>query len=178
MFERNSHSDSDRTDQTSIRDDQSNSQPAQNTQRGIAQFNDVSAFVGENVEFEGTINYKGTVRIDGRLTGEIHTEGTLIVGQSAVVAAKVEAGTVVCQGKLVGDIVARENIQLMSPAVLDGSVKTPSLSMEEGVLFNGTCVMSSKSEAEARASSSEAFKRSLSEAEARASSSEAVQEIA
>ncbi len=178
MFERNSHSDSDRTDQTSIRDDQSNSQPAQNTQRGMAQFNDVSAFVGENVEIEGTINYKGIVRIDGRLTGEIHTEGTLIVGQSAVVEAKVEAGTVVCQGKLVGDIVARENIQLMSPAVLDGSVKTPSLSMEEGVLFNGTCVMSSKSEAEASASSSEAFKRSLSEAEASASSSEAVQEIA
>ena len=153
MFERNSHSDSDRTDQISIRDGQSNSQPDQNTQREIAQFHDVSAFVGENVEFKGTINYKGTVRIDGRLTGEIHTEGTLIVGQSASVEAKVVAGIVVCQGKLVGDIVARENIQLMSPAVLDGSVKTPSLSMEEGVLFNGTCVMSSKSEEEASTSS-------------------------
>ena len=109
--------------------------------------------LGENVEFKGTINYKGTVRIDGRLTGEIHTEGTLIVGQSASVEAKVVAGIVVCQGKLVGDIVAREKIQLMSPAVLDGSVKTPSLSMEEGVLFNGTCAMSSKSEEEASTSS-------------------------
>ena len=153
MFERNSHSDSDRTDQTSIRDGQSNSQPDQNTQREIAPFHDVSAFVGENVEFKGTINYKGTVRIDGRLTGEIHTEGTLIVGQSASVEAKVVAGIVVCQGKLVGDIVAREKIQLISPAVLDGSVKTPSLSMEEGVLFNGTCAMSSKSEEEASTSS-------------------------
>ncbi len=105
------------------------------------QSHDVSAFVGEGVEFKGVINYQGTVRIDGQLEGEIHTSGVLIVGQGAVIDAKVEAGTIICQGKILGDIVAREKVQLMSPAVLDGSVKTPSLSMEEGVLFNGTCEM-------------------------------------
>ncbi len=105
----------------------------------------VIAFVGEGVEFKGTINYQGTIKIDGQLEGEIHTEGTLIVGQSAVINAKVQAGTIVCQGKIVGDIVACEKIQLISPGVLDGSVQTPSLSMEEGVLFNGTCEMSAKS---------------------------------
>ena len=102
---------------------------------------DVSAFVGEGVEFKGVISYKGTVRIDGNLEGEIHTTGVLLVGQGAVINARVEAGTIICQGKIIGNIVAKEKIQLKSPAILDGSVRTPSLSMEEGVLFNGSCEM-------------------------------------
>lgn len=105
------------------------------------QKHDVSAFVGEGVEFKGTITYEGTVRIDGQLDGEIHTKGVLLVGQGAVITAKVEAGTVISQGRIVGDIIARDKIQLKAPAVVDGSVRTPSLSMEEGVLFNGSCEM-------------------------------------
>ena len=44
-------------------------------------------------------------------------------------------------GQLKGDIVAKEKIRLLAPAVMDGSVTTPSLSMEEGVLFNGNLDM-------------------------------------
>jgi cytoskeletal protein CcmA (bactofilin family) len=103
---------------------------------------DVNAFVGKGVEFKGTITYKGTVRIDGFLEGEIHTEGVLLVGEEAVIAAKVTAGTIVCQGKITGDICANEKMKLRAPAVINGGVKTPMLSIEEGVLFNGTLEMS------------------------------------
>lgn len=102
---------------------------------------DVSAFVGKGVEFKGTITYNGTVRIDGFLDGEIHTEGVLLVGEEAVITAKVTAGTIVCKGKITGDIVAKEKIKLRAPAVISGGVKTPMLSIEEGVLFNGTLEM-------------------------------------
>ncbi|WP_447975051.1 bactofilin family protein [Nitrospira sp. Kam-Ns4a] len=102
---------------------------------------DVIAFVGKGVEFKGTITYNGTVRIDGFLDGEIHTEGILLVGEEAVITAKVSAGTVVSKGKITGDIMAKEKVKLLAPAVLNGSVKTPVLSMEEGVLFNGSCEM-------------------------------------
>ncbi len=102
---------------------------------------DVIAFVGKGVEFKGIISYKGTVRIDGHLDGEIHTEGILLVGEDATLSAKVSAGTVVSKGKITGDIVAKEKVRLLSPAVLTGSVKAPILSMEEGVLFNGNCEM-------------------------------------
>lgn len=102
---------------------------------------DVIAFVGEGVTFKGTIRYKGTVRIDGRLEGEIHTDGVLVIGEKAEIDAKIEAGTIVCQGRITGDIVSQERVKLMAPAVFEGSVKTPSLSMDEGVLFNGTCQM-------------------------------------
>ena len=102
----------------------------------------VIAFVGKGVEFKGVISYNGTVRIDGVLDGEIHTDGTLLVGEEAVLTAKVSAGTIVSKGKITGDITAKEKIRLLSPAVLNGSVKTPMLSMEEGVLFNGNIEMS------------------------------------
>jgi cytoskeletal protein CcmA (bactofilin family) len=102
---------------------------------------DVIAFVGKGVEFKGVITYDGTVRIDGLMEGEIHTDGILLVGADAVITAKVTAGTIISQGKITGDVVAAERIKLLAPAVIHGSVKTPILSMEEGVLLNGTCEM-------------------------------------
>jgi len=102
---------------------------------------DVSAFVGKGVVFKGTISYNGTVRIDGTLEGEIHTDGILLVGEDAVLNAKVTAGTIVCKGKITGDITAREKMKLRAPAVINGGITTPMLSMEEGVSFNGTLEM-------------------------------------
>ncbi len=102
---------------------------------------DISAFVGKGVEFKGTISYSGTVRIDGYLDGEIHTDGVLLIGEDAVLQAKITAGTVVCKGKVTGDIAVKEQVKLRAPAVVNGSVKTPLLSMEDGVLFNGSLEM-------------------------------------
>ena len=110
-------------------------------QDGGTQAEDVIAFVGKGVEFKGTITYNGTVRIDGILDGEINTEGTLLIGEEAVLTAKVSAGTIISKGKITGDITAKEKVRLLSPAILNGSVKAPTLSMEEGVLFNGEIEM-------------------------------------
>ena len=98
---------------------------------------DIIAFVGKGVEFKGVISYSGTVRIDGYLDGEIHTDGVLLIGDEAVIQAKVTAGTIVCKGKITGDIAAKERVKLRAPAVFSGSMKTPMLSIEDGVLFNG-----------------------------------------
>ena len=101
----------------------------------------INAFVGKGVEFRGTLTYDGTIRIDGSLEGEVQTEGCLLVGQGAVVTAKITAGIVICKGTIIGDVIAKEKVHLRSPGVLKGSVTTPKLSLEEGVLFNGTVKM-------------------------------------
>ena len=103
---------------------------------------EINAFVGKGVSFKGVISYNDTVRIDGNLDGEIHTEGVLLVGEDAVLTAKITAGTVVCKGKITGDISAREKVKLRAPAVVNAGVKAPLLAMEEGVVFNGTLEMS------------------------------------
>jgi cytoskeletal protein CcmA (bactofilin family) len=107
---------------------------------------DIIAFVGEEVTFKGTIRYQGTVRVDGRLEGEIYTNGNLIIGQKAIISAKIHAGTIMCQGQITGEVEAKHRVKLLSPAVFDGTITTPLLSMDEGVRFNGTCNMPNKSE--------------------------------
>ncbi len=102
---------------------------------------EIIAFLGKGTEFKGVITYDGTVRIDGKVEGEIITKGTLIVGETAVIDAEINAGTVVSGGKIHGNITATAKVQLLSPAVLNGSVRTPVLIVEEGVKFNGNCDM-------------------------------------
>jgi cytoskeletal protein CcmA (bactofilin family) len=102
---------------------------------------EVIAFVGKGVEFKGVITYSGTVRIEGRLEGEINTDGILLVGNDAVISAKIKAATVISSGQITGDITATEKVNLTSPAVLNGSVTAPLLSIDEGVLFTGNLIM-------------------------------------
>ena len=101
----------------------------------------ISALIGKGVEFKGSITYHGAIRIDGTLEGEIQTDGCLLVGPGAVVTAKIHASTVICKGTITGQVIARKKVRLKAPAVLHGSVTTPSLSVEEGVLLNGEVEM-------------------------------------
>jgi cytoskeletal protein CcmA (bactofilin family) len=98
-------------------------------------------FVGQNCTITGTLNFTGTMRIDGRIEGQVVTSGTLIVGEGGQIHADIQAAVVVCGGAIDGNIVARERVQLLAPSVLTGTVRTPLLIIEEGAQFNGTCEM-------------------------------------
>ncbi|MER3421837.1 MAG: hypothetical protein C4293_00020 [Nitrospiraceae bacterium] len=98
-------------------------------------------FLGRGVDFKGVIKFDGTVRIDGHLEGEIHTKGTLIVGEHAVIKGIVNAGTLICGGKIKATIIASEKVQLLKPAIIIGDVRTPSILVEEGAHFHGMCDM-------------------------------------
>jgi cytoskeletal protein CcmA (bactofilin family) len=102
---------------------------------------EIIAFLGKGTEFKGVITYDGTVRIDGKVEGEVITKGTLVVGETAVIDAEITAGTVVSGGRINGNITASTKVHLLSPAVLSGSIRTPVLIVEEGVKFNGNCEM-------------------------------------
>ncbi|MCG3114339.1 MAG: polymer-forming cytoskeletal protein [Candidatus Manganitrophus sp. SA1] len=114
-----------------------------------AQSDEIIAFLGKGTEFKGIITYSGTVRIDGKVEGEIVTQGKLVVGETAVINAEISAGTVICGGKISGNIRASERIHLLSKAVMTGSVNTPNLIIEEGVSFNGKCQMGQEEAAQA-----------------------------
>jgi cytoskeletal protein CcmA (bactofilin family) len=96
-------------------------------------------FLARGFEFKGTLNFDGTVRIDGVVTGDVHTKGTLILGQHAVIEGDVSAGTIVSGGRIAGTVTASEKVQLLSTAALLGTVNTPVLRIEEGVRFQGEC---------------------------------------
>ena len=97
--------------------------------------------LAKDVEFKGVVNFDGTVRVDGRVEGEIHTTGTLIVGEHAVIKGVVSAGVLMNSGKINGTITAVQKIQILKPGVLVGDVRTPLIAIEEGSHFHGMCDM-------------------------------------
>jgi cytoskeletal protein CcmA (bactofilin family) len=98
-------------------------------------------FLGKGVDFKGIVHFEGTVRIDGRLEGEIHTKGTLVVGELARIKGIISAGILVSSGKINGTVTATEKVQLLKPAILIGDVRTPTITIEDGAHFHGMCDM-------------------------------------
>ena len=98
-------------------------------------------FLGKGVDFKGTAQFEGTVRVDGKFEGEMHTDDTLIIGEHAVIKGNISGNVVVSGGKVQGNITAHQRVQLFNPAVVIGDIRTPNFSMEEGVSFQGMCDM-------------------------------------
>ena len=103
---------------------------------------EITTILGKGSRFEGKLTFEGTVRIDGRFSGEIQTEGTLIIGDSADVQANIFASTVVVKGTVKGDVVASESLKIQAPAKVTGNLATPNLTIETGSFFEGHCKMS------------------------------------
>ncbi|MGD8880629.1 MAG: polymer-forming cytoskeletal protein [Desulfobacterales bacterium] len=102
----------------------------------------ISTFLGSDANFEGTIEFQGSIRIDGRVKGKICSEGgTLIVGEKAVVEADIIAGAVIVMGELNGTIDAKERIEVYPPGRLGGNVQTAVISIKPGGIFDGNCTM-------------------------------------
>jgi len=98
-------------------------------------------FLARGASFKGIGHFDGTVRLDGRFEGELHAKGNLIVGDQAVVKGTLTALTLVIGGKINGNIICTERVQLLKSAVVIGDIRTPAFSMEEGAHFHGLCEM-------------------------------------
>ncbi|MCA9510072.1 MAG: polymer-forming cytoskeletal protein [Myxococcota bacterium] len=104
-------------------------------------FGNLTAFIDQGSEFEGKLSFKDTVRIDGRFSGEISSENTLIVGESGEIEATIHSPSVVISGAVHGDVHASRQLVLHKTARLVGDVHTPSLVVEEGAVVNGAIKM-------------------------------------
>ncbi|HVP68075.1 MAG TPA: polymer-forming cytoskeletal protein [Anaeromyxobacteraceae bacterium] len=102
---------------------------------------DLNALLGRGSEFDGKLTFEGTVRIDGRFTGTIVTNDTLVVGEGARVSAEVNCGTIIVHGEVTGNIRAAVGVELHQPARVHGNIETPALMVAKGVIFEGQCKM-------------------------------------
>ena len=102
---------------------------------------EINAFLGRDTEFEGKFSFTGAVRVDGKISGEIFSNGTLIVGESAVINSQIRVADIIISGEVHGDIFAERKIEITVPGKLFGNIKTPKLVLEEGVIFEGNCKM-------------------------------------
>ena len=97
--------------------------------------------LAKGVQLRGEIRVEGTVRIDGRLDGDIYTKGEVIIGEDGLVQGTIAAGTVVCSGRIKATVTAVERVQLLKTAILIGEVRAPVLMMEEGAKIQGVTDM-------------------------------------
>ena len=97
--------------------------------------------LAKGVLLTGEIHVEGTVRIDGRLDGEIQTKGQVIIGEDGLVQGTITAGTVISSGRIKAKVTAIERVQLLKTATLIGEVHTPVLIMEEGARIQGVTDM-------------------------------------
>ncbi|HIA03497.1 MAG TPA: polymer-forming cytoskeletal protein [Myxococcales bacterium] len=104
---------------------------------------EMNALLGRGSEFEGKLTFEGTVRIDGKFNGEVHSEDTLIIGEGARVKAEISVANVVVYGDVTGNITATVAVELHAPARLKGNITAPQLIVDNGVVFDGNCQMSS-----------------------------------
>ncbi len=92
---------------------------------------------------QGSLSFKDPVhlRINGKFEGTLEVRGVLEIGDSAVVDAMITGDDISIAGKVKGEISAAKRISLEERAVVEGSIRTPVLSISEGALFQGKCFM-------------------------------------
>jgi len=93
--------------------------------------------LASDVEIKGNLKFSGELTFDGKIDGEIQTDGILNLGDSAVVNGNINAQNVVVRGKVNGNINAKEKIDIKTKAELFGDIRASKLSVEEGVTFVG-----------------------------------------
>jgi cytoskeletal protein CcmA (bactofilin family) len=102
----------------------------------------LSGFVGNGTSVTGEATFKAMLRVDGHLSGRVSSgSGTLIVGANGKVDANIEVAVAVIHGTINGDIIATQRLELGRAAKVNGNIQTPSLVIEQGGIFEGSCKM-------------------------------------
>jgi cytoskeletal protein CcmA (bactofilin family) len=102
---------------------------------------EINTLLGRGSEFEGKLTFEGTVRVDGKLKGEVFSDDVLVVGEGAYVEAEIDIGEIIIHGTVVGNIRAKRAIEIHAPGRVKGDLHTPSLQVAKGVIFEGRSFM-------------------------------------
>jgi len=102
---------------------------------------DINAFLGAGAIFEGALSFTGMVRVDCEFTGNIESEGSLVLGEKAVVKGVIRVRELVSNGNIHGDVHVTEKASLRASSDLEGDIYAPVLNVEGGALIRGNVFM-------------------------------------
>ena len=106
---------------------------------------EINVFLGKNSLFEGKMTSEGIFRLDGKVQGEIFHHGTLIIGETTIVKGKLEVNALILNGRVEGEVTAKERVEIDSSGKLYGTILTPILVIQDGGILEGNCRMETKS---------------------------------
>jgi cytoskeletal protein CcmA (bactofilin family) len=102
---------------------------------------DICAIIEEGCKFEGNLSFSGVVRIAGTVNGSVYSNDTLIISEGAVINADINANIIIISGFVKGNLKASSRVEIKKPARFEGTITSPSLVVEEGVIFHGITKM-------------------------------------
>jgi cytoskeletal protein CcmA (bactofilin family) len=109
----------------------------------------LSGYVGSGTVVTGEATFKAMMRIDGHLSGRISSSsGTLVVGTNGKVDANIEVAVATIHGTVNGDVIATQRLELGRAAKVNGNIQSPSLVIEQGAIFEGSCKMTQSASAD------------------------------
>ncbi|MBI4348648.1 MAG: polymer-forming cytoskeletal protein [Elusimicrobia bacterium] len=103
---------------------------------------DMETLVGPEAYFQGAMTVRGSIRVEGRVEGDILEAQTVVIGPNGKVRGNVCAERVVVGGQVAGDVVAASILEIKATGRVTGNLRTPRLLIEEGASFDGSCSMS------------------------------------
>lgn len=101
----------------------------------------MDTIIGKETVMEGTLVASGTVRVDGKLDGEIKIKGDLFIGENAIINAEVTAQNMVLAGRLKGNVQCDGKLEIQETGKLEGDIKVNSLMIDDGAFFRGKSEM-------------------------------------
>ena len=113
------------------------------------QVDSVDTVVGIDTIFEGTITSKTSLRVEGKIQGEVVCEGDITIGKEGHVEHSIKARNVTLAGTITGDVEAKEKLHILSSGKLSGNATMAALMIEEGAVFEGQSNMSNQKESNA-----------------------------
>ena len=111
---------------------------------------ELNTFIGPGSAMHGKLSIANSVRVDGRIEGEITSTGTVTVGPDGEVDGDIYAAHTIVGGKVRGSITAAKSIVLEAQSVFIGDLTTAKLTIAEGAMFEGKCTMLEEDELAAR----------------------------
>ena len=106
---------------------------------------EINAFLGAGTEYRGDLSFKGAVRIDGKFTGTVTSDGTLIVGQDASIEGTIMVAILISSGNIKGEATMSQQAIFHKTARFEGTLTTSSFSVEEGAQIDGQINMNRSS---------------------------------
>ncbi len=97
----------------------------------------VKTIIGDDVEITGTVNSSSDVQFAGTLNGDLNCSGNAVIAKSATIKGNVSANGATVEGKITGNVEAKDRIELKATARLTGDIKSKRLTVEDGVTFVG-----------------------------------------
>ncbi len=98
----------------------------------------------EGTTITGDINSTEGIRLDGKLLGNLTTNGKLVVGVNGYIKGEIKCNNSDIEGKIEGKIFVNELLSLKSTAKIFGDITTNKLAVEPNAVFTGTCNMGSE----------------------------------